>query len=403
MRNPRHQRYIEPAYRPSHGNEYCLRSHIRFALWRGVALLTRIFACGLLGVAVLLAGCTGKKSQAPPPVPVTVARVVVRPEPLSLSAVGTVEPVEAVLVKAQVGGVITEVNFSEGQDVREGQTLVQIDPRPFKAALEAATAQLAKDKFLAENAEIQAKRYQDLVKKDYVTQEQYDAIQTQAQALKSSVQADEASVEQARLNLGYASVSAPISGRTGSLLVKRGNVIKANDAAIVVINQMRPIRVSFAVPQGQLPLVQKYAALDKLDVRVRASSDGNRSEVKGRLVFLDNEVDPGTGTVTLKAEFSNEEGFLMPGQFVETELILVVEPDAITVPAAAIVTGQEGTFVFVIGPDKKAEKRSVKVNRMLDNTVVIDEGLKAGETVVTDGQLRLVPGAAVTIKSNLSK
>ncbi|MGE5341260.1 MAG: efflux RND transporter periplasmic adaptor subunit [Candidatus Omnitrophota bacterium] len=392
--------------------------------------------CILLIVLLLIPGCGAKKAGPPPRVPVTVARVVVRPEPLSLKAVGTVEPIETVAIKAQVGGVITAVGFMEGQDVQKGQLLFRIDPRPFQAALDAARAQLARDKSQAANAQIQAKRYADLVKKDYVTQEQSDTARTQAEMFKATVQADEASVEQARLNLGYTSVTSPISGRTGSLLIKRGNVVTANGTTLVVINQMDPIRVNFAIPSAQLPLVQKYAAGHKLDVRIKPArntqegdnnssplsgngtgtngtndttdnngiaTNGNNnnngnSVVTGQLVFFDNAVDPGSGTIDLKAEFSNKGDLLWPGQFVDTELILTVEPQAITVPSAAVVTGQDGTFAFVIGPDKKAEKRSVRVNRSVEGWTVIDEGLKRGEIVVTDGQMRLVPGAEVNAR-----
>jgi len=353
--------------------------------------------------AFVLAGCGSKKKPMSPPVPVTVSQAVVQSEPLSLSAVGTVEPIEAVSVKAQVGGVITKVNFSEGQTVRAGQLLVQIDPRPFKAELDAAMAQLAKDRAQLANAEIQADRYADLVEKDYVTKEQADDARTQAEILKSTVQGDEAAAEQARLNLGYASITAPISGRTGSLLVKRGNVVTPSGAALLVINQMNPIRVSFAVSENQFPLVQEYASRSRLEVHVRPYRDSTRAEVRGRLAFFDNEVDPTTGTVTLKADFPNKEGSLLPGQFVETELVLTVEPAVLTVPAASVVTGQEGTFVFVVGSDKKVEKRLVRVNRTLNNTMVIDSGLKAGETVVTDGQMRLVPGSTVMFRSGGSR
>jgi multidrug efflux system membrane fusion protein len=360
---------------------------------------------GLLLTGLLFAGCSDNKAaRRQPAVPVIVGKVVVQPQPLSLTAVGVVEPLEAVSVRAQVGGVITEVKFSEGQEVRAGQLLFQIDPRPFRVALDAAEAQLARDSSQLANAEIQARRYADLVKKDYVTQEQHDAVRTQVEVFRSTVQVDKAAVEQSRLNLSYASVAAPISGRTGSLLMKRGNVVKANDAALVVINQMRPIRVSFAIPENQLPVVQKYAAGNKrLEALVRPSRNGGGSEQKGHLTFFDNAVDSNTGTVTLKVEFPNKDGSLLPGQFVDTELLLAVEPNALTVPASAVVTGQEGTFVFVVGSDKKAEKRPVKVNRTQDGTVVIDEGLNAGETVVTDGQMRLTPGAAVEIKSDVSK
>jgi multidrug efflux system membrane fusion protein len=221
--------------------------------------------------------------------------------------------------------------------------------------------------------------------------------------LKSVVQADEAAVKEAKLNLEYSSITAPISGRTGGLLVKRGNVVRLNDTTLVVINQMRPIRVSFAIPGNQLPLVQKYSSRSKLEVKVKPSRDDEKTEVRGVLTFMDNSVDTNTGTVTLKAEFSNKEGLLWPGQFVDTELILTVEPAVLTIPAGAVVTGQEGTFVFVIGSDKKVEKRLVKVNRSLNNTVVIDEGLKAGEVVVTDGQMRLVPGVEVDIKNSVQE
>ena len=359
---------------------------------------------GCLAVAIALtAGCSGKKAGPPPAVPVVVGKVTVQSEPLSLAAVGFVEPIEAVSVKAQVSGVVTRVNFAEGLDVSAGQLLFQIDPRPFQAALNAAKAQLARDSSQAANAEVQAKRYSDLVQKDYVTQEQYDAARTQAAALKATVQADLAAVEQARLNLGYASVTAPISGRTGSLLVKKGNVARANDLPLVIINQIRPIRVSFAIPENQLPQVRKYSSKKTLEVHVMASRDGGSPELKGRLSFMDNEVDANTGTFTLKAEFPNRDNSLWPGQFVDVELILTVEPGVLTVPANAVVTGQDGTFVYSVGADNRAVKRPVRVNRILDSVAVIDEGLKAGETVVTDGQMRLVPGALVEIKTSASK
>lgn len=359
-------------------------------------------AAALLLTALLaLAGCGGRKGGPPPAVPVTAAAAEYRAMPLFLSAVGLVETIESVTVKAQVGGVITEVGFREGQEVRAGQMLIRIDPRPFQASLDAARAQLAKDKAQAANAEVQARRYADLVKKDYVTREQYDAVRTQAEMLQSSVKVSEAAVEQAMLNLGYTTVGAPISGRTGSLLVKRGNVVRANDSVIVVINQLRPIRVSFSIPGTQLPLVQKYSTEKTLAVRVRPSRQSDDGTLEGMLTFYENAVDTTTGTVTLKAEFANEQGRLWPGQFVDTELILTVEKLALTVPMAAVVNGQDGTFVYVIDAKKKVEKRDVRVNRVIEGTAVIDSGLRVGETVVTDGQMRLVPGAEVRVKSGL--
>jgi membrane fusion protein, multidrug efflux system len=360
-------------------------------------------AGGLLVIAAMLAGgCSGKKALPIPPVPVTVARVSVQAEPLSLNAIGAVEPIETVSIKAQVGGVIDRVSFAEGQDVLAGQVLFQIDPRPFQVSLDAALAQLARDMSQAANAETQAKRYADLVKKDYVTQEQSDSVRTQAEMLRSTVRVDQAAVAQARLNLDYATIRAPISGRTGSLLLKRGNVVKANDATLVVINQIDPIRVSFSIPGDQLPQVQKYAARGKLEVHVQATRNGGRSEVKGFLTFLDNAVDPQTGTVTMKAECPNKERSLWPGQFVDTELVLAIEPAVLTVPAAAVVTGQDGPFVFLVGPGKTAVKRAVRISRSLDGVMVIAGGLQAGDTVVTDGQMLLMPGAAVQVKSSLA-
>jgi membrane fusion protein, multidrug efflux system len=360
-------------------------------------------ACFITVVIALLTGCAGKKGGPPPAVPVIVGKSAVQPEPLSLNAVGTVEPIESAAVKAQVGGLVTGIHFIEGREVRAGQILIQIDPRPFQSALNASTAQLSRDSSQAANAEIQAARYSDLVLKDFVTKEQFDAVRTQAEALKATLRVDEASVEQARLNLGWTSITAPISGRTGSLLVKKGNIVRANDLPLVVINQIRPIRVSFAIAESQLPLVRRYAAEKTLEVRVKTSRSDGRPDAKGRLVFIDNEVDAGTGTFTLKALFPNEDSSLWPGQFVDVDLILTIEPRALTVPTGAIVTGQDGTFIFTVGSDKKVEKRPVQVNRTLDDITVINGGLKDGETVVTDGQMRLVPGASVEFKPNVPK
>jgi multidrug efflux system membrane fusion protein len=354
---------------------------------------------GLAASALLLtSGCARRKAMPVLPVPVSVARVTVRSAPLSLSAVGSVEPVETVSVKAQVGGVIDRVFFAEGQDVKAGQLLFQIDPRPFQVALDAAQALLARDRSLAANTEIQAKRYADLVQKDYVTREQYDSVRTQAEMLRSTVRADEAAVAQAMLNLDYAAVKAPISGRTGSLLVKRGNVVKANEAALVVINQIDPIRVNFSIPGNQLPLVQRYAARGRLEVRINGGQGGNHVAT-GHLIFFDNQVDPQTGTVVLKAECPNREHALWPGQFVDSELVLAMESAVLTMPAGAVVTGQDGTFVFVVGADKTVAKRPVTIKRVIGSVAVIDQGLKNGEMVVTDGQMRLIPGAAVQIKT----
>ncbi|MDM7926624.1 MAG: efflux RND transporter periplasmic adaptor subunit [bacterium] len=354
----------------------------------------------LSGLSVSLmaaAGCGGKRMPPKQAVPVKTGTVAVEPRPVSLFSVGTVEPVETAAVRPQVGGVITAVAFSEGQDVRQGQLLFRIDPRPFEAGLAAARAQFSRDSSQAANAALQARRYAELVQKDYVTAEQYDAVRTQAEMLRSLVRQDEAAIAQAELNLAYASVTAPISGRAGGLLVKKGNVVRANDAALVVIHQMRPIRVRFAVPENQLGRIRRYAASEPLAAVVRPARGGDGPEIRGRLLFVDNEVDAGTGTVTLKAEFPNADMALWPGQFVDVELVLTIERNALTVPDAAVVTGQEGTFVYVVTAEGRAEKRNVRVDRILGGAAVIAEGLRGGETVVTDGQMRLIPGAAVEV------
>lgn len=379
------------------------RRIFKMPLKNSLSQIKKVFVSLMLVLVIISTACGDKEARPIPPVPVTAAKVEVRSEPLSLSFVGTVEPIESVSVKSQVSGVITRINFIEGQEVKTGQLLIQIDPRPFQADLDKALAQLAKDKAQAANAEIQAKRYVDLFNKQLVSQEQYDTALTQSEMLKSVVLADEAAVKEAKLNLEYSSITAPISGRTGGLLVKRGNVARSNDTTLLVINQMRPIRVGFAIPGNQLPVIQKYSSRSKLEVRVKPSRSDEKIEVKGRLAFIDNKVDTSTGTVALKAEFSNNEGFLWPGQFVDTELILAIEPAVLAIPTGAVVTGQEGTFVFIISSDNTVEKRLVKVNRSLNNTVVIDEGLKAGENVVTDGQMRLVPGAKVEIKTSIKE
>lgn len=358
----------------------------------------------LIVALLILAGCSKEKARQMPPTTVSAAAAAVQSQPLSLKAVGMVEPIESVAVRPQAGGVITRVHFSEGQAVRAGQPLFTIDPRPYQAALHAALAQLARDSSQAVYTTMQARRYEDLSAKDFVTRDQYEQARTQAEMLQAALRVDQAAVEQARLNLGYTAVTAPISGRTGALLVKYGNVVSANGASLVVINQMSPIRVSFTIPGTDLPRVQYWAAKGSLEVHVSPARNGSEEDhLKGRLSFLDNTVDATTGTVTLKAEFANAEEKLWPGQFVDVELVLTIEPAALTVPFSAVVTGQDGTFTYVISAENKAEKRMVKVNRILGDQVVLDDGIKPGEMVVTDGQVKLMPGARVTVRGGAAE
>lgn len=344
-------------------------------------------------------GGGGSTGRGPAAAPVVTGVVKVQPVPVLVAAVGTVEPIESVAVRPQVGGVITSVLFTEGQDVKAGQALFQIDPRPLQAAREAARAQLARNQAQAANATAQAERYARLVEKDYVTREQADAARTQADVFTAAVQADQAAVEQAQLNLAYATISSPVAGRTGAVLVKKGNVVSAGGGPLVVVNQLDPIRVGFALPGRQLSEVRRHRTAGPLTVRVRPSGADVSQSVTGRLVFVDNAVAPGTGTVAMKAEFANVDEALWPGQFVDVELELTVETGAVTVPASAVVTGQTGTFVYVVDAENKAQKRPVTVLRTLDGLAVVEGELADGQVVIIDGQIRVVPGGAVQDKA----
>lgn len=361
--------------------------------------IARTAVLAALGLG-LVAGCSKQHPDMHPPVSVAVASVDRASVPYDINANGVVEPLQTVAVESQVGGVLTKVAFHEGDEVREGQVLFQIDPRPYEAALQQARATLAKDEVQAANAKRDAERYAVLVKKDYVTQSQADQASATAQALAAAVKADSAAVETARLNVDYTTIRAPISGRTGSLLVHLGNLVKANSTTpLVVINQIRPILVRFAVPQRDLPDIQHYSAGNALAVHAIPGQDSTVAPVNGTLAFVDNNVDTTTGTVTLKAKFANGEGALWPGQFVTVDLQLFVQHDALVVPSQAIMQSQDGSYVFVITQAGTAEQRPVTVGRTVGNTAIVAKGLTLGERVVTDGQSRLSPGAKVDIRS----
>ncbi|HYR78415.1 MAG TPA: efflux RND transporter periplasmic adaptor subunit [Candidatus Dormibacteraeota bacterium] len=335
-------------------------------------------------------------------VPVLAAKVVQKTVADTIRAIGRVEAYSTVEIKAQINGQIMQVNFRQGQDVKQGDLLFTIDPRPFEAALRQAQANLAKDRAMAHQADADEKRYALLLKQDVGSRQQYDQIEANASSLAATVQADEAAVQTAKLNLAYTQIRAPIDGRTGDLLVHAGNLVKENaDTAMVVINQVHPVYVDFAVPEHKLPEVREYMAKRKLSVEVSLPQQQGSAEI-GELNFVDNTVDAKTGTITLKGLFPNTDGRLWPGEFVTTTLILNQRNDAILVPSEAIQTGQEGSHVFVVQPGMKVEMRQVVVGEALENQTVVTSGLKAGETVVTDGQLKLIPGAKVTIKSGLS-
>ena len=412
----------------------------------------------LVLVALLAAaGCSdrasGTQRATAPPVPVLVAEAVRRDVPLDVSVIGTVQALTTVGVKSQVSGQVVKVNFTEGQDVKADQLLFTIDPRPFAAALaqakanvgrdtaqmrqaEAALAQrqaevqqamanLERDQAQLENARVQERRYKTLVEKELVARELYDQFRTNLSALEATlnadraavenaraaaqaaaagvenaravIQADEAMVETANLNVGYTTIRAPMDGRTGNLMLQAGNVVKANDDnPMVVIAQVHPIYVSFAVPQQHLTAIKQYSAAGP--VKVRATAPGAAKPAVGRLTFVNNTVDPTTGTIQLKATFDNAENVLWPGQYVDVVLTLTTQP-AVVVPSQAVQPGQQGPYVFVVTPDLTVQPRLLELGRRLATETIITKGLAPGERVVTDGQLRLVPGSRVEIKS----
>jgi len=424
---------------------------------RGFSILSGLSSLGVGFLWIfLLISCTGENKvpqNSRPAVPVNVATVIQKDVPVQVRVVGNVEAYSAVSIRALVEGELWKVYFKEGQDVQKDDLLLSIDPRPFEATLRQAEANLERDQAMvnqveanlardlaqvtqaeanltkdlaqAKNAEEQAKRYVFLVEKGYVAKEQYDQVRTNAESLAATVQADKAAIENAqaalradkaalenaravvrasraavetaRIQLGYCSIRAPLRGRTGSLLVQQGNIIKANDVPIVVINQINPIYVTFALPEQNLPEIKKHMAAGAVKVEAVIPGD-EKSPESGIVTFVDNAVDTATGTIKLKGTFDNKEKRLWPGQFVNVVLTLTTRPNAILVPAQAVLTGQEGPYVFVVKSDLTVESRPVAVNHSLGGLTVVTQGLQPGETVVTIGQLRLVAGGKVEIK-----
>jgi len=354
-----------------------------------------------LMAALLFPGCSpGGRTpakEAAKAVPVTVGSAIRKDVPIQIRAIGTVEAYSTVSIKTMVGGQIVKVGFSEGQDVRKGDLLFEIDPAPYDAALKVAEATHARDVALRDNAEREVRRYASLIEQNLVPRQQYDQFVSSAAALEATVKADAAAVENARVQLSYCFIRSPIDGRTGSLLVQQGNVAKANETILVTINQILPIRVTFSVPEQYLSDIRKYQAAGTL--RVEAfPQDGIRTPATGSLSFFGNAVDPGTGTIQLKGTFANADRRLWPGQFVNVFLTLTTRLGAVVVPSQAIQTGQQGQYLFVVKPDLTVEARPVTTGQSLEGEAIVEKGLQAGEKVVTDGQLRLVPGAKVEAK-----
>jgi multidrug efflux system membrane fusion protein len=353
-----------------------------------------------LSVSLFAAACSGDKKPPPPPaVPVLVGTVTEKTVPVELKVIGNVEAYSTVSIKSRLSGQLVQVNFKEGQDVKAGDLLFVIDPRPYEAALRQVEANLARDKALATKAQADAGRYAELIRKQFVSQQDYDQAKATAESLSATVNADQVAVQNAKLNLSYCYIKAPISGRTGSLIAHMGNQIKADaDTAMLVINQIQPIYVSFAIPEQNLAAVRKFMAAETIKVAAVIAGQENNPEV-GVLSFIDNTVDKTTGTILCKATFANESKRLWPGLFVNVVVQLSTQPNAILVASQAIQASQEGQIVFVVKPDLTVEIRPVEVGRPIDGDVIITKGLKPGERVVTDGQLRLVPGAKVEIKT----
>jgi membrane fusion protein, multidrug efflux system len=341
------------------------------------------------------AGCGARTGGTASKVPVSVARAERRALPYELEATGTVEPIRSVDVLPQVNGTILRVNFGEGDEVAAGQILFEIDPRPYRAALQQAEGTLLRDLTQAQSAAREAARYKILVATNTVTQEDYEQKQSTADAAAAAVRSDSAATALARLNLEYATVRAPIGGRTGRLLLHEGNLVRAGSDPLVSIVQMRPILVRFPVPAINLPAIRQRAGQPLAAIAMPARDSA--SAIQGILSFVDNQVDTATGSVLLKARFPNRDGSLWPGEFVRITLVLGMQHDAIVVPSQAVMQGQQGTYVFVVSNDGTASTQPVTVERTLDSLSVI-AGVPAGALVVTDGQLRLTPNAKVDIR-----
>lgn len=369
---------------------------------------------GAIGIvcALVAAGCSsgsaapasgtggrgGGRGGAQGSVPVTTASVQQKAVPIEIKVIGSAEPLSTVSIRAQVTGQLTAVNFTEGDDVKKGQVLFELDRRPLEAAVEQAKANLARDQAQAANAEAMTRRYQDLADRGIATREQLDTSQASTTAMLATVAADRAALENATVQLEYATITAPISGRTGALQVHNGNLVRANDAAsLVVINQITPMSVSFSIPEARLTELKRYMAMGSLRVLASPPND----EVKpatGRIAFVDNSVDQATGTIRIKGTFPNDDRRLWPGQYVNVTVELTTQKNATVISSAAVQAGQQGPFVFVVKPDSTVELRPVVVTRTVAAESIIASGLEPGETVVTDGQLRLVPGSRISVK-----
>jgi membrane fusion protein, multidrug efflux system len=368
------------------------------------ALIVIVFLAVLGGAGVAyenfhLAAQPKQTVRAPQAVPVVATQVVRKAVPVKLEAIGTVQPVATVVVKSRIDGQIAKVPIRDGQEVKAGDTLFVLDSRAAEAQARQAEAQLARDRVQFANAKREAERQAQLVSKNYTAAATYDTAQTNAATLEATVRADEAALDNMKVQITYYTITTPIDGHVGAVLLRAGNNVKANDTIVLAtVNQLHPIYVAFSLPQSQLPAIRDASAGRELPVTALPPGDGGPAE-NGKLAFIDNAVDPTTGTITLKGIFDNKSDRLWPGQFVNVSLTLRIEPDALVIPTQAVQVGQNGSYVYVVKADKTAEPRDVTVARAIGGDSVIAKGLAEGEQVVVDGQLRLTKGTLVEMRA----
>jgi multidrug efflux system membrane fusion protein len=368
-------------------------------------LFSGIFVLAVLAVAAVVLFQANRGSRADPQknapaVPVTTAPVLLKSVPVRLYAIGNVEPYTSVALKARVDGQIVSVHFKEGDDVRQGAILFELDPRPFAATLKQAQANLLRDKALLDRAVEQEKRYKDLLTKNFISPDAYEQVRTNAETAAATVAADDATIESAKLSLDYCTIRSPVNGYAGRIQIQQGNIVRASDTnPLVTINQVLPIYVSFSVPEQNIADVRKYQADGELKVQA-TFANGSHPPIDGKLASLDNTADATTGTIRLRSEFANTDKALWPGQFVNVVLTLREQKDAIVTPAAAVQSGPTGQYVFVVKSDSTVELRNIKIARAEGNDTVVSDGLKPGDQVVTVGQLRLVPGSKVNVSKS---
>ncbi len=366
----------------------------------GLMLVAGIMAAGYVAFSNRTPATGAEKPVSLAAAPVTVAAVVSGPFQIRAHTIGTVSIDATVQVKSQVDGRVLEAAFSEGDMVHKGDLLFRLDPALFQAQVKQAQAALARDQANLANAQADLQRFTDLAKKGFATAQQQETAAAQAKVLTASIVADQAAIDIAKLQVSYTEIRSPMDGKTGKILVLPGNLVKANDTSpMVVINQLQPIAVDISLPQQDLPSLQKRMRKNKLAVTITIPGDSNNTPMTGKINFINNAVDTATGTITLKAEFDNADLKLVPGQLVNVSILLQTIDEALIVPKEAVNQGQNGQFVYRLMPDNTVTAVPVKVAYEEEGRMVIADGLKAGDRIVTDGQLRLAPGVKVDVKN----